>query len=200
MALMIIFIKLLIVCYKKFIYVLRIIRELVMKFVHALVLTVVLMFASLTVMSAQTKFELPKNIELNNDADYKKYEKDIIAAAKWLEEKSIDADTLYAQKVNTFIIRWLSGSPDITISLNENFSKLIAENSQLIIIYMANYGKYYIENAGSASEPNACKAGIKSVLNAYKKGKNIQKSEEIEKLLKLTNESEFDTYIEKFYK
>ena len=171
-----------------------------MKVFYVLVMTVVLMFASITVMSAQTKFELPKNIELNTEADCKKYEKDFVAAAKWLEEEACKTDLETQRPVNLFVFQWILKNPYFTISLNASLTDLVKDNAQLLLVYSANFARYYIENKDSATVAQACKAGVKSVMYSYQKGGDIKKSEEIEKLLKLTDEREFDAYIEKFYK
>ena len=41
---------------------------------------------------AQVNFDVPQNIKLKSDNDYAKYEPDIIAAAKWLEQTDLNVE------------------------------------------------------------------------------------------------------------
>ncbi|KAF2511444.1 hypothetical protein EYY60_08405 [Flavobacterium zhairuonense] len=147
-------------------------------------------------VNSQTKFDLPENIELKRDSDYAKYENDIVSAAKWLEETDLDKETDKRKQVDAFIIKWVSGTPNITVEMNSSLMKLYGKNNELLALYMASYSAYFLQNT-TADKTAAVKAGIISMINVYKKGISIAKSKEMEKAIEAFDQNKFDEYIAK---
>ncbi|MEO5967755.1 MAG: hypothetical protein ABIP69_05810, partial [Ferruginibacter sp.] len=117
-------------------------------------------------------------------------------AAKWLETTDLDKEIKKRKDVNAFVLEWILGCPTINIVINENFGKVYGENRELLILYMVSYSRHFIENKTTATIFSATKAGLNSIMNVYKKGKEISRSKEMEKLIKLTDEN-LDKYIQK---
>jgi hypothetical protein len=67
-----------------------------------------------------------------------------------------------------------------------------------LAIFLASYGRHVIENKG-ADNLMIIKGAITSMMNVYKKGINISKSKEMEKVMKLTDAA-LDDYIRKNFK
>ncbi|MBS1915998.1 MAG: hypothetical protein JST87_06945 [Bacteroidetes bacterium] len=148
-----------------------------------------------TNIDAQTKFEVPKNIELKAKEDYAKYEPAIVDAAKWLEETDLDKEKNKRKEVNAFVLEWISGSPTVTVDINENLAKIYGKNTQLLGVYLASYSRNFIENKNSANKFSAIRAGLISMMNVYKKGIDVSRSKELENLIKLDEENKLDDYI-----
>ena len=161
-----------------------------------------LLLASTSISSvyAQTIFEVPQNVELSSKDDYAKYEPAIIDAAKWLEATDLDKEADKRKEVNSFVLRWVSGSPTISIDITEKLAKLYGKNAQLLGIYLASYARDFLENKNTATRFSATKAALTSMMNVYKKGIDISKSKEMEKLIKLTDENKLDDYISENFK
>ncbi|MTH15979.1 hypothetical protein [Flavobacterium sp. LC2016-01] len=160
-----------------------------------LITFIITLFVTIS-MNSQTKFDLPENIELKRDSDYAKYENDIVSAAKWLEETDLNTETDKRKQVDAFIIKWVSGTPNITVEMNSCLMKLYGKNNELLALYMASYSAYFIQNA-TADKTAAVKAGIVSMINVYKKGISITKSKEMEKAIEAYDQNKFDEYIAK---
>ena len=161
-----------------------------------IIITFVLtLFAAISVTS-QTKFDLPQNIELNKASDYAKYENDIVSAAKWLEETDLNQEAKKRKQVDVFIIKWVSGTPNFTIDMNQSLIKLYGDNHELLVLFMASYSAYSLENK-NANKTAATKTGIVSMINVYKKGISIKKSKEMEKAIKALDQNKLDEYIQK---
>jgi hypothetical protein len=162
-------------------------------------LLIFILTTSLTA-TAQTNFEPPQKIELKTKDDYAKYETTIVEAAKWLEATDLDKEADKRKQVNTFVLEWVSGSPTINIDITEQLAKIYGKNVQFIAIYMSSYSADFIENKTSATKFTATKAGLISMMNVYKKGIDISRSKEMEKLIKLTSENKLDEYIHDNFK
>lgn len=156
--------------------------------------------SSILTVQGQTVFEVPQNVELKTKDDYAKYETAIIDAAKWLEETDLNKETEKRQQVNAFVLQWISGSPTINIDINEKLGKIYGKNAQLLGLYLASYARNLLENKNTATKFSATKAGLISMMNVYKKGIEISKSKEMEKLIKLTGENKLDDYINDKFK
>jgi hypothetical protein len=161
-----------------------------------------LVFGLTTILTvqAQSKFEVPQNIELKTKDDYAKYETAIIEAAKWLEETDLNKEGEKRQQVNGFVLQWVSGSPTINVEINEQLGKIYGKNAQLLGLYLASYTRNFLENKSTATKFSATKAGIISMMTVYKKGIEISKSKEMDKLIKLTDNNKLDEYINDKFK
>jgi hypothetical protein len=141
-------------------------------------------------------YDLPMNIVLNTKDDYGKYEKDVIAAAKWLEEAPLDQDKEKRAQVNDFVMKWLMGSPNVSVAITPSVSALFEFNPVLMNIFMAGYTRYILETGSAATTFDATKAGLNSIVNVYSKGVSVSKDKSIEKLKAAqTSDTDFETYM-----
>lgn len=145
--------------------------------------------------NSQVDFEVPYNVVLEAKEDYAKYEQDVIAAAKWLEETDLDKQKPKRKDINSFVLRWITGSPTVSMDLNEGIMKIYGENVQLLGIYIASYCRHFLENKDSATKMTGTRAGIISMMNVYKKKIDISRSKEMEKVIKAYDEGKLDDYI-----
>jgi hypothetical protein len=163
--------------------------------IKTFIICLVFVLTGILTVQGQAKFEVPQNIQLKSKGDYAKYETAIIDASKWLEETDLNIETAKRQQINEFVLQWVSGSPIINVDINEQLSKIYGKNVQLLGIYLANYARNFLENKSSATKYSALKAGIVSMMNVYKKGINISKNKEMERLIKLSDDNKFDDYV-----
>ncbi|PWT70731.1 MAG: hypothetical protein C5B59_20220 [Bacteroidetes bacterium] len=144
---------------------------------------------------AQSNFDLPQNIELKTRDDYVKYEGTIIDAAKWLELTDLDKEVEKRKRVNSFVMQWVTGTPTINIVVNRTTTRLAGKNAPLMVIYLASYARYCLETKVTNDAFSANKAAIQSMMKVYKKGIQIKKTKEMDKLIKLSDEGQLDQYI-----
>lgn len=145
---------------------------------------------------AQTVFEVPQNLELKTEADYARYEADVIKAAKWLEETDLDKEEEKREKVSAFVVTWLTGSPKVAITLNPGLVNHIRGNLGLLSIYMASYARYCLEHTG-ALEKDAKRFALESIAKVYQKKIGIKKDKLMEKLAKAIAEGKLEEYVVK---
>lgn len=155
----------------------------------------IVLFTTIGVTS-QTKFDLPQNIELKTESDYVKYENDIVSAVKWLEETDLDKETDKRKQIDAFVIKWVSGTPTITVEMNSSIMKLYGKNNELLVLYMGSYSAYFLENKNT-DKTAAIKAGIVSMINVYKKDISIKKNKEMDKAIEAFDQNKLDEYIGK---
>lgn len=145
-------------------------------------------------------FQLPANIVLKKDADYARYEGDVIAAVNWLEATPLNEQVAKRKDVNAFLTQWISGTPTVTVKMYAQTMVFYDANPDLLMNYMGGWTKYSLQHRDNADDFNANMAGLRSVINAYKSGKGIKKDARTEKLVKLDKEGKLEAWAQANFK
>ncbi len=159
------------------------------------VLLVASIIMNATFCAAQTTYEVPENVVLIEKDDYPKYEADVVKATNWLEATDLDKENHKRNLTSAFLLKWITGSPTVTVDISKKLSDIYGKNADLLMLYMARYSSHYIENKATATKASAIKAGLISIMNVYNKGINIKKSKEMLKVIKANEENKLDEYI-----
>ncbi len=136
-------------------------------------------------------FQVPTDVNFQTDQDFKNAEVDVVKAVNWLENTPVNMETDKRKDVNSFLMKWMTGTPNVSIELAQFQTDLTDKNPDLLMIYMAGWSKYAIENPSESSNKLECNlAGVKSVLKIYSNnvGKGVSKNKKIEKMLKMNDE------------
>lgn len=140
-------------------------------------------------------FEVPQNYEFKQAADYTKYEKDIIEAAKWLIETPLNEQADKRKEVSKFVVTWINGSPTVNVEINPTIMDFEKKNEGMLTIYMAGSARYVLENNYSKDMRSKHKAALHNMISVYKTGKGIKKDKKMEKLIKNDEEGKLDEWI-----
>lgn len=157
------------------------------------ILTVCLFLAS-NILLAQD-FEVPSDYQFNSKEDYAKYEKDIIAATKWLHATPLNEQKEKRQQVSAFVIKWINGSPTVNVELNSNIIGFEEKNEGMLALFMSGCARYVLENNYSKDMRAKHKAALKGIIEVYKSGKGIKKDKKMEKLIKSDEEGKLDDWL-----
>ncbi|MEO6977859.1 MAG: hypothetical protein ABI113_05745 [Mucilaginibacter sp.] len=150
------------------------------------ILFVAMLLISFTTFKATAQtFPVPENYTLKVKEDYPKYEADVIKTVDWLQNapSSEDKDKLMA--ANRFLVAWISGSPDITISITHALADISDKNPSLLMIYMGGYTKYVLQHKDDKNTLNAKVAGLRQVVAKYNLDTDHVKNSTVEKLAAL---------------
>ena len=171
-----------------------------MKTICSFLLLLSLCFGGSAVYSQTTDFEVPKNVVLESPADYAIYETEVIAAANWVEETDLDREPQKRKSAYGFLMQWMTGAPDVTITLEEPVTRLTDKNADLLLLYMTGYTRYYLQNKATATEAGGTEAGLRAMLHVYRKGISIQRNKEMEKLSKAEKEGRLEAFMNSYFK
>lgn len=144
-------------------------------------------------------FEVPADVKLDSKEDYVKYEKDIIRAAKWLEARPIAKDDNKRIQVNMFVMQWLTGSPTVTVTMRPVALDLTDKNPQLLMVFMASYTRWALENNYSKEDQKGYLAGIKSIINLYNLGGDIKKDKDLQKVIEADKAGTLEAWLSENY-
>lgn len=156
-----------------------------------LIMTVCLLLVLSTVKAQDIVLpELPSTKE-----QFASSEKDVIAAAKWLETTPIGTNMDQRTKVNAWVLAWLTNSPTVTIEVKDFVTKLFNKNPQLMLVWMAGYTRYVLENSYSKDEVKGNTAGLKSVIACYNLGGDVKKDKELTRIIDKDKEGKLEEWV-----
>lgn len=141
-------------------------------------------------------FEVPPQYEFASKEDYGKYHEQVIAAAKWLENTPINQEKEKRKKVNAFLFQWISGSPDVSVELQQYVSTFSDKNPQLLLVFLGGWARYQLQHPAEKDTLKFHTAGIESMLRAYEQG-GAKRDKGVEKLLKYKEKEKLDDWIRK---
>jgi len=162
----------------------------------ALFVVTSLLFFCITI-SAQD-YTVPKDYKFDNKEDYTAYEHQVKETINWILQTPLVKEASKRKDANAFLIAWLSGSPTVSVDVNTDFITFFKANSELLVIYIAGWTKYSLENDYSKDKLQGYKAGIETSVEFYKKNKSyLKKDKEIEKFEKLIEKGKLEEEIKK---
>ncbi|MBB4036012.1 hypothetical protein GGR21_001913 [Dysgonomonas hofstadii] len=162
----------------------------------ALFVVVTSIFFSFSI-SAQD-YNVPRNYKFDNKEDYSAYEPEVKETINWILQTPLGKEESKRKDANTFLIAWLTGSPAVSVDVNTDFITFFKANAELLVIYIAGWTKYSLENNYSKDKLQGYKAGIEASVEFYKKNKSyLKKDKEIEKFEKLIEKGKLEEEIKK---
>jgi hypothetical protein len=139
-------------------------------------------------------FELPANYAFATKEDYVTYEKPFIQVVEWLENTPLNQEKAKRQQVNSFIFKYLEGSPTVNIELKSFVSELSKKNPDLQVAFMGNWAKHKLQNPALTDIVKLNTAGVKTALKIYQLS-GASKDKTMEKIAKFTSEQELEEWV-----
>ncbi|MCO4293894.1 hypothetical protein NF867_13600 [Solitalea sp. MAHUQ-68] len=163
-----------------------------MKTTKRLILFFILL--SLSKLSFAQEVQIPKDYKLVAKEDYGIYERDVLNCINWIESVSWTEQQEKREEAKVFLIKWISGSPTVSIMISESVGKLFDKNPELLGSYMYGYTKYVLENSYDQDKLKASLTAVKTLLAKYVKEKTAVKDKDVEKLLAIEKEGKLESW------
>jgi len=137
------------------------------------------------------------NIFLNNPKEYRKAEPQVILAADYVYASPIDKDNLNRQNAISFIMRWMSGTPDYSFTPDKAVMKITNNDNEVLGVYFACLAKYALEK-GKGVDREELKINSYKLLAIYCENpdNNYKPRGEIKKLIEAKNQNKLVEYLE----
>ncbi|OKS87736.1 hypothetical protein [Mucilaginibacter polytrichastri] len=163
---------------------------------HGMLTFILLLLAGATV-KAQS-YTVPVGYKMASQADYVKYEPNVVATVDWLQETSWTEELQKRRAATDFLFKWIQDTPTITVELMPELMTLTDRNNKLLAIFMGTYAKYAIEHpAFTKDEANL--AAIKALIAKYKAEPTHIKDSDIERLIRKDKAGELEDWIRNEY-
>ncbi|MCL7755107.1 hypothetical protein [Polaribacter sp. Z022] len=152
-----------------------------------------LLFVSTSLLAQEV--EIPNNLKLENKEDYKKTEQLVLNSTEWLLKTPISENPIKRKDINAFLMKWMSGSPTVSIELVSGIVPL--ECADCLMSFMSGWTKYSLENNYSKNKVDCALAGAENAIEFYEKNKSeLGKNSDMEKLIKRNKKGKLKKYIE----
>ncbi|SHF55282.1 hypothetical protein [Dysgonomonas macrotermitis] len=146
--------------------------------------------------SQNPKYNVPEEYSLVLPEDYSKYEPQILETIDWYLWRSVALDADRQKEASIFFMKWITGSPTVTVDIHIEFIKYTTETPGLLMPFIMGWVKYSLENNYSKDRVKACNAGIVTAVNYYNKNKGfLSENKEIKKYENLIKKNKLEKFI-----
>jgi hypothetical protein len=128
-------------------------------------------------------------------SEYLNTEKNALATINWIENTPLNQEELKHKQQYSLLVSWISGSPNVNVYITEAMISYTNKNKELLVFFMAGYAKYCLTHNYSKDPVQGSLAGIRCAIKTYKKGINIEKDDDMEKLIKLETENKLEEWV-----
>ncbi len=138
---------------------------------------------------------IPSDLKLENAENYKETEQLVLNSTEWLLKTPISENPNKRKEINAFLMKWMSGSPTVSIELVSGIVPL--DCADCLMSFMSGWAKHSLENDYSKDKVECAVAGAENAIEFYKKNKSeLGKNSDMEKLMKQQKKGKLKKYIE----
>ncbi|PJJ59027.1 hypothetical protein [Hymenobacter chitinivorans] len=132
---------------------------------------------------AQT-YSVPTDYSFQAPADYARYDNQVIETVKWLEATPLGKEAAQRQAANRFLIQWMTGTPAVSVQLQDYVGKLVGKEPDMLMMFMAGWSRYQLQHPEEKDAVVLNTEGLKTVLKAYQTG-GYKRNKQLESLVAL---------------
>jgi hypothetical protein len=161
-----------------------------------------LLFSAIVVMLAFGKttllaqdYEPPKDVKLEKQEDYAKYESEIIRCIEYLEKSPLN-DLDKRKEANKFFILWLTGAPNVTVDILPYLMDLTKKNEDFLMTFMGGWTKYALESKDYKNKVNGHLAGLRAIIRVYKENKGVKTDDAIDELVSTEKDGKLEKWLQ----
>ncbi|HET9505955.1 MAG TPA: hypothetical protein VFO93_20580 [Hymenobacter sp.] len=139
------------------------------------------LLVSTTTLAQTTPSPVPASYSFKAASDYDRYVPQVLATIDWLETSPLPNDSEERRAANTFLVQWISGSPTVSVAIEEYVSDLSYNDGALLIAFMGGWTRHALQNPGTKDKLALATAGIQNMLATHKaqSGTGNKKLEEV---------------------
>ncbi|HZX57597.1 MAG TPA: hypothetical protein VFE54_02685 [Mucilaginibacter sp.] len=160
--------------------------------------SILCLLATTFIASAQTS-PVPEHYVFSAKEDYAKYNDNIIKTIDWLQQSPWSQPLDNRKPANAFLMAWLTGTPDVSISIGSSLTKLVDKNPEMLIIFMGGYTKYALQHKNDFNKDLANAAGLRAMIDKYTNDPARKKDSAMEKLIKIDKDGKLDEWAKTDY-
>lgn len=160
-------------------------------------LLAIAMVCGIAISNAQSLPDF-NSFDLKTKADYTPTVTDAVSkAANYLLSTPIEKDNMPRLKCAAFLIKWMTGTPDYTFTIDEQAAKFAKKNDEFLIIYMAALTKAALDNKADAADAKKLKLASCKLIAEYAKNPDnkVKLNSELKKLIEAEENGTLATYL-----
>jgi len=156
-------------------------------------LTLATFFAVTAITSQAQQTELLNELPQTKE-QFIASEKNVLATIQWLETTPVKNEEEKRKEQYALLLAWVTNSPTVTIEVNADLLTFSKKNSELMLMFMAGWIRYALQNNYSKDQVQGNLAGIRCAANVYKSG-GLKTDKEMQKLIDLDGKGELEKWV-----
>ena len=157
---------------------------------------IIVLFATFYSVTAHAqKYDVPSTYVLKTDADFIMYEQQVVNTTDWLQETGWRDKREKRKAARLFILAWVQGAPNISITLNKALNDLANKNPELLFTYTSQFAKYAIQHGVGFDKNKANLEVIRAMLAKYTMEKSHMPDDNVERLIEINKEGNLPGWI-----
>lgn len=149
-----------------------------------------LIFVLAAINTKSQDFKIPN---YKTKEDYINKKDNVIEVCDWLISNSID--TKNRKEANAYLMKWIAGSPIVSVGISEYVLKLTDKNPDFLVLFIAGWIKNDLVK-GKKSDLESNYQAILILLEYYQSNESINDSD-LDKLIKMKDKDKLRSWIEK---
>lgn len=138
------------------------------------------------------------NIPLTNDKEYRRAEPQVILAIDYVYTTPFEKDNLHRKNAISFIMKWMSGTPDFSFIPDKTVTKVTSNDHDLAGLYFVCLAKYALEKGKGVDREELKYNSYLLLANYCENPENSYPIKgEIKKLIEAKNQGKLQEYIDK---
>lgn len=161
------------------------------------------MIIAMPIVKAQTPAPPPADFKADKNTNYSSYNDKVKEYVAWCTKTTFSInDTSLRRKIDDFLMTWITGSPDVTVSIGDVAEPILKDKKdafgyELLIAYMGGVAVYELNNPKDKDEVNIEYAGLQSVMEmAYNNNQFVADSKAIKKYRSLDREGNLKKFVQ----
>jgi hypothetical protein len=137
------------------------------------------------------------NIPLNNAANYRKAEPQVILAADYVYSTPVDKENINRKNAVSFVMKWMAGTSDYSFGMDETITKIAGGDTEILAIYFTSLAKYALtKGKGVDREESRYNAYIMLATYCENPANNYKPRGEVKKLIDAKNQDKLKEFLD----
>lgn len=157
----------------------------------------ILLFLLVSIVANSQNTSQYDNILLNNAADYRKAEPQVVLASDYVYSTPIDKENINRTNAISFIIKWMSGTSDFSFTMDEATYKIANSDKEVLGVYFSCLVKYALSKGKGVDREDLKYNSFVLLANYCENPENNYKPRgEIKKLIEAKNQGKLREFLD----
>ncbi len=137
---------------------------------------------------------IPKEYEWKVAGDYEKDRELVKKTLRWLCQTPLGEDVKQRSLANAFVLEWLAGAPDLTISVEQKWLPFLDKHEELLFVFIHGVALYKMDHPNESDESKLYVEGYKAIAELALQSKELSHSRALHPLLRAAKKSKIKQY------
>lgn len=140
--------------------------------------------------------EIPAEYGWETHEEYRASQSHVEKCLKWLCNSPLGDHVALRSETNAYVMLWLAGTPDYTITVNSSELSFIEDHPELLYSFIHGYASYQMNHKNSATHEKATLEGYKVVCELVLRSEVLMKDRALKPMIKAYKRGELKKFIE----